>query len=587
MNSSHFDENPQLHERAIENSIKSRSKKDSKAGLKQGLSKAMKNAFFDCPSRTSYQNKHINDATLDYIIKSMYDFHKDNTNFVMEFIDSQITEARSNPNSKAAERFRDILFTDALIQQMDEYLERSRSKDVDYYTYLIRSDLYDKQQAVFDDTGNKRHLIINSRRSGKTFLMGRLLAKAALEHPNSEIAYINRNSSAAIRQIKKPLTQALTRANLTIIKGSVEAQELTLSNGALILIIGNNNAGDVDKLRGESLACIIMDECGHQRNTRQLIREVVEPAMIDYGNESRLYMVGTPPRNKGTYVEDVYNHAIERGWKLWHWTFMDNPFIPDRESVIEEACKTNGVEKDSAFIRREYYGEMNAYDTDALWIKKYSEDKTIPNTSLLGYVGVDWGYEDKAAVVSIVASQQRGKGWIVDSWSESCKGITEISNEIVRQCNNLKEKYDLQRDPEVICDTNEKGAVWDLYSTYHLRNVFTAYKYDLDYAQDQLNELFSTNRLVIQNDPSGRVVEDIEKSLWKRDEETDKILHEIDDDIWHPNALMAIMYISRQFAFDVLGWIDHNKRAREIAAMSNSDVLRIKGERENDRNSWE
>jgi len=66
------------------------------------------------------------------------------------------------------------------------------------------------------------------------------------------------------------------------------------------------------------------------------------------------------------------------------------------------------------------------------------------------------------------------------------------------------------------------------------------------------------------NDPSNRVREDCEYTMWKRDEETDKIIHEIDDDIWHPNALMALLYVSRQFAFEIMSWVDHNKAARDI-----------------------
>ena len=497
-----------------------------------------------------------------YVLDTMFG---DDGKWVRKFVDTQLKAAISRPDSKIAERIAESVFTDNIVDNLNKFISDKRTQDNEFKKYLIRSTLYDKQQQVFDDEQSTRFLIINSRRSGKTELMGRLIVKGLLLD-DAHIVYINRNSSAAIRQIRKPLQTALDKIGLKCIKGSVESQEMHFENGSQLLIIGNNNSADIDRMRGERISMCICDEVGHVRNMRQLIREVIGPALKDYGKDARLYMVGTPPRNKGTYVEEVWNDALNRGWKLYHWTFLDNPFIPDRETVIDEVCKEQGCEPNSAFIRREYFGEMDAYDDDAKWIKKYSynENEKIPNTFDFAYVGVDWGYEDKAAVVSIVANKSSGRAYIVDSWSDSHYGVSEVSNEVKRQVENLKENFNLAREPMVIADNNEKGAVWDLYSTYHIKNVYTAYKYDLDYALDQLSELMATNKIMIVKDPSGRVREDCESSLWKRDEETDRIIHELDDDVWHPNAMMAVLYASRQFCTDVLGWIDKNKIAKSI-----------------------
>ena len=548
-----------------EKSIESRKPggKNENAGKKQAVTKAINNAFFECPTRTIYQNKHIKPAVLDYLTDQM--FGKDGK-WTKDFIDSQLKEAKSNPNSRAADRLAAGLFNPELWDSLDTYLRKATQEDVDFEVYKVRQSLYDKQKEVYDDLQDNKFLIINSRRSGKTELLGRLAVREALTNPDAHIVYINRNSSAAIRQIRGPLKAALDKTNLRVIKGSVESQELHFSTGGQMLIIGNNNASDISKLRGERISLCIMDECGHQRNTRELIREVIGPAMRDYGKEARLYMVGTPPRNKGTYVEEVYNEAFERGWKLFHWTYAENPFIPDRSKVIEEVCKENGCEPDSAFIRREYFGEMGVYDTDAKWIKKYSviDRQQLPNTFDYAWVGVDWGFEDRAAVISVVADKVTKRAYVVDSWSEAKQGIVKISEEIKRQVEALKDNYNLARDPMVICDNNEKGAVSDLYHIYRIKNVYCAYKYDKDMALDQLNDFFSGNRICLLKDKCDSVIEDCENTLWKRDEETDKILHEIDDDVWHPNSNMALLYVSRQFAIDVLNMVDQNKAAKSI-----------------------
>ena len=397
--------------------------------------------------------------------------------------------------------------------------------------------------------------------------MGRLITKGLLL-PDAHCVYINRNSSAAIRQIRNPLQTALDKIGLKCVKGSVDAQEMHFENGSQLLILGNNNSADIDKLRGERISMCIMDECGHQRNVRQLIREVIGPALKDYGKQSLLCLVGTPPRIPHTYVEEIWNNAMERGWKLYHWTFEDNPFIPDRNKVIEDVCKEQGCTPDSAFIQREYYGRLNVYDDDAKVIKKWSfvtqdQLRQLGNVVDYAYVGVDFGFEDKPAVLSFICKNNRM--YVVDEWSENHHGVVDISNEIKRQYENLRDNYSVAHNIKVICDNNVKEAVWDLYNVYKIPNVFTAYKSDKDLALDQLNDFFSSNKITISDKlKDGRLTEDLTNTLWERDEETDKILHNIDDDTWHPNALMAALYVSRCYANEVLNLVDNNKMAKSI-----------------------
>lgn len=539
--------------------------KNEKAGKKQAVTKAINNAFFDCPTRTTYQNKHIKPAVLDYLTDQM--FGKDGK-WTKDFIDSQLKEAKSNPNSRAADRLAAGLFNEALWDSLDTYLRKATQEDVDFEVYKVRQSLYDKQKEVYDDLDDTKFLIINSRRSGKTELLGRLAAREVLTNPDAHVVYINRNSSAAIRQIRGPLASALEKTNLRIIKGSVESQEIHFSTGGQMLIIGNNNSADINKLRGERISLCIMDECGHQRNTRELMREVIGPAMRDYGQEARLYMVGTPPRNKGTYVEEVYNEALERGWKLFHWTFADNPFIPDRDKVIEEVCKENGCSPDSAFIQREYFGRMDAYDDEALVFHDY---KTIEDIDAIknqpvwshAYIGVDYGFEDKAAVVSIVADERLKRAYIVKSWSEAKQPPSRICEEVAKQREWLLNTFRISHQIAVICDTNEKGISYEMYSTYKIPCVYNAYKYNKDMAIDQLAEWLRSGTFMVSKKAES-VIEDLDNTMFERDEETDKILHEIDDDIYHPNSAFAILYASRQFAFDCMGLKELNKTAKEV-----------------------
>lgn len=479
--------------------------------------------------------------------------------FITSFISKCIDEAKKDPNSRMGIYMADKIFGSGdLITRLDAEVNKAMARDTAFQQYQIRNTLYDKQQEVFDNSTDKFMIVINSRRSGKTELMGRLLAKRVCR-PDQHCVYINRSFDAAVRQIQKPLETALEAAGLHY-RGTINGGKIEFDNGSWILIVGNNNASDVNKLRGEKLALVLCDECGHMRHLRELINEIIAPATMDYA-DSQIVMVGTPPRTRNGFVQELWEKGNIR---KYHWTFKDNPFIPNKDNVIQEACEMFGISPDSNFIKREYLGDMYAYDTEAIYIKHY--DKAEPDKDKLyshAYVGVDWGYEDKAAVVGMLADKNAKKLYIVKDWSEAKKGIVEISQRVQEMVEYLKNNYRLDREPQVICDTNEKSAAQDLYTTYHISNVMLAYKYDLNYALDQLADWFTASTVVVS--PNAKAtIEDADNMIWKRNEDTDQIIHELDDDSYHGNAMFAVLYASRQFAYDVMGLIEENKPAKEI-----------------------
>ena len=479
--------------------------------------------------------------------------------FITSFISKCIDEAKKDPNSRMGVYMADKIFGSGdLITRLDAEVNKAMARDTAFQQYQIRNTLYDKQQEVYDNSTDKFMIVINSRRSGKTELMGRLLAKRVCR-PDQHCVYINRSFDAAVRQIQKPLETALEAAGLHY-RGTINGGKIEFDNGSWILIVGNNNASDVNKLRGEKLALVLCDECGHMRHLRELINEIIAPATMDYA-DSQIVMVGTPPRTRNGFVQELW----EKGnIKKYHWTFKDNPFIPNKDNVIQEACEMFGISPDSNFIKREYLGDMYAYDTEAIYVKHY--DKAEPDKNKLyshAYVGVDWGYEDKAAVVGMLADKNAKKLYIVKDWSEAKKGIVEISQRVQEMVEYLKNNYRLDREPQVICDTNEKSAAQDLYTTYHIPNVMLAYKYDLNYALDQLSDWFTASTVVVSSNAKA-TIEDADNMIWKRNEDTDQIVHELDDDSYHGNAMFAVLYASRQFAYDVMGLIAENKPAKEI-----------------------
>ena len=58
--------------------------------------------------------------------------------------------------------------------------------------------------------------------------------------------------------------------------------------------------------------------------------------------------------------------------------------------------------------------------------------------------------------------------------------------------------------------------------------------------------------------------DEADNMVWKRDPETDAIIEELDEEAYHANGMMALLYISRQFSYEVMGMVDTNKQAKGI-----------------------
>ena len=527
---------------------------------KKGVKKTEEQKAKIAASETMTRKMRRVQPEIDQAIQDkLFSKDKNGHSFIVSFVSKCIDEAKKDPNSRMGVYMADKIFGSGdLITRLDAEVNKAMARDTAFQQYQIRNTLYDKQQEVFDNNNDKFIIVINSRRSGKTEMMGRLLAKRVCR-PDQHCVYINRSFDAAVRQIQKPLETAIEAAGLHY-KGTINGGKIEFDNGSWILIVGNNNAADVNKLRGEKIALCLCDECGHMRHLRELMNEIIGPATMDY-EDSQIIMVGTPPRTKNGFVQELWEKGKVR---KYHWTFRDNPFIPNKENVIKEACEMFGVSPDSNFIKREYGGDMYAYDTEAIFIKHYQKEEA-PKDKLYhyAYVGVDPGYEDKAAVVGMVADKNAKKLYIVKSWSESKKGVVERAEKIQEMVKYLKDNYKLDREPWVICDDDEKDAASDLTTVYHIPNVMLAYKYNKDYALDQLADWFSASTIVVSPNAEA-VIEDADNMIWKRDEDTDEILHELDDEAYHGNAMFTVLYASRQFAYDVMGLVAENKPAKEI-----------------------
>lgn len=524
----------------------------SKLSPEERSKRASKAAANIAPKREL--NRAIQATMLDYLRGALLE-----GNYYQEYIKSFLDEAKKDPNSVASRMLASGLFNEKMLDKLDGEANKMMARDKEFLRYRIRQTLYDKQQEVFDNRFDKEIEVICTRRAGKTELNARLVVEDVINNDDHHAVYINRTFDNAVGQLGKPLTGLLDSLGVKYY-GSPGSGLITLDNGSDIRFGGFNNKGELDKLRGFKFSRAVIDEVAHLRNVKGLIEEILEPAMIDYGKSSQIFLTGTPPRIKKCFAYEAWHNPKI---KHYHWSFMDNPFIPDKENVIKSYCERHGVTEQSLVVQREFYGNMEAFDEDAVVFKGYKTFDNLPirpEQIRKAWVGVDWGFEDDAAVVSIVSD---GKiAYVIDAWVKNHTTVTEKLDEVKRQYSVLKNLNNSVR-VQVITDTNEKDLAYELQVTYKIPDVCLAYKYDKILGIDQLADWLRAGTFCVK-DSLKDVTDECENTVWKRDADTDELLHEIDDDIFHPNAMWAIVYVSRQFAYECLNITDTNKAAKPI-----------------------
>ena len=473
------------------------------------------------------------------------------TTYYSEFIEKYLKEAKKAPNSSAGKTVADIIFQQDILDKLDEQHQKEMAEDVEYIQYKLFKQFFKEQREVlYEICHSKRIAVCCSRRAGKTDLASGAINIASMI-PNTRIIYVNLTYTNALNQIFENTVERSEKAGLVITNSSKSGGEIEWANGSSLRICGNSNNAEIDKLRGEKrVSLVIIDEFFHQRNMEYAINEVIGPLMLDISN-STILCLGTPPRIPKTYGERVWK--TEKGWKKFHWTAEENPYIPNYDEFIEELCKNKGITRDAPFIQREYYGVIGAYDTEAQVMKDY---KTYGAGEPLDFVpdkvaiGIDWGFSDNNAIISLAYNNEKAR--VIEERKFNRASVSEIIKQVQEVYSNSK-KFLIENnknaniaDVSLYCDTNAKEIVYELYSVQKLP-AYCAYKYNKQLAISQMSEFCRTGQIVVPED--GILSDEFDRILYKRDDD-DNILPEIDEDLYHGDAFYALLYAVRQMWFD-------------------------------------
>lgn len=499
-------------------------------------------------------NTIVRAAVYDALKSAILEENSKGKPYYTEFILKYLRKAKNDVDSKAAQTVADAIFQKDILSLLDEQHEKEMSKDRDFMAYRIYKQFYDKQREVMYEVNHRRKImVITSRRTGKSTMDAGIIAAVAAKG-NSPMLYFNLTFQNGIKQIFDLVVDYSDSVGLAISSKSKADGIIEWANGSRLKILGNSNNAEADKARGFKARLVIIDEIGHQRNINYLLNEVLLPLMADY-EDSTLLLTGTPSRVPHHFSTKIWEE--DDTYKKYNWNLTDNPYIPKARQFIDEVCKSKGLTIESPFIQREYFGKIVA-DTEALIFKdrktyradeKESFLKSLNPTDIA--IGVDYGFSDFNSIISVAYNRHDKKALVIKEAKFNRAGVSDITAAIISQYEAAKDILKQRKiNPDghlfIYADTNEESITADLISKYNLP-AFNCYKYDKMYAIEMLAEELRTGRMKIQQ--GGYLDEEMDKTLYARDEE-DNIINELDEETFHADAIMALLYATRKIFFD-------------------------------------
>jgi hypothetical protein len=258
--------------------------------------------------------------------------------------------------------------------------------------------------------------------------------KRALEVEGSSILYIALTRDSAKKIMWKDCIKVLNKKYELGCKFNEVELTATLPTGTIIYLTGvDAKPSEMEKLLGQKYALVIIDEAASFRiNLDDLVYKTLLPAVSDY--DGQILMIGTPGLiTKGLFFD--ITTGKEPGWKVFKWSWEDNPYQRKHIQKQLEILKTTkpGFELTPAY-KQMYTGQWYI-DEDKL-VYKFAEVRntapSLPKAREYFYIlGVDLGYDpDPSAFVLAAYSAHDPNLYFIHAEKKTKMDVTSVANRI-------------------------------------------------------------------------------------------------------------------------------------------------------------
>ena len=286
-----------------------------------------------------------------------------------------------------------------------------------------------QEQAIQDPARFK--VIAAGRRCGKTHFAAVTLILAALNGKKGAVMYVGPTQALA-RDLMWDLLKEL--AGDIIESSNINNLEIVLAGGNKISLKGSDRP---DTLRGYSLKHLVCDEYAFFKDG--VFDTILRPALSD--RKGTAMFISTPEGRNGFYDAYMKGELGIKGWKSWHLTSYDNPFLDPEE--INDAKET----LPGWAFRQEYMASFDAKGSEFFDVEEFKYYEEKPEQVLDFYIACDLaGFEtdrgnkskrrDNSAI-AIVGVSGTGE-WFVEDIRYGRWTLDETAEEIFKAVRDYK-----------------------------------------------------------------------------------------------------------------------------------------------------
>jgi hypothetical protein len=308
----------------------------------------------------------------------------------------------------------------------------------------LLADLFPLQQQILKDKSPRKALLFG-RRFGKSTVAVYALILTALAHAGSLSLFISPSKSQSKANIWSLLVSTCETHRLGHETNGTELT-VTFPNGSVIRVDGCHTASDAEHFRGQKYRLVIIDEAGaFGDHLSYLITEVISPAQADFDPSSTaIWLVGTPNITCTGLFHDVTNTDQYPGWKQWHGTLADNPYLPRWrdipnyedlglvEKLFDEICLKDGLDRHSPSFIREYLATWIRDDSSLVIPSPIQTFSELPDKKWNWVIGVDDGTVDAHAAALCAWSPDDPCFYVVDTYEQSQLTTDEKRDKLVK-----------------------------------------------------------------------------------------------------------------------------------------------------------
>jgi hypothetical protein len=321
---------------------------------------------------------------------------------------------------------------------LKKLLEREQtSRKADRHLELadqLEATLFDKQRAFIFDPAKEKAAVCG-RRAGKSRGTVTGMAVRGIRKPGTTYIYGGLTHKSA-KQVGFDTLLRLDKQfglGCTFNRNDLSAE---FPGGSKFYAVGLEDPRAAEAIRGtvEKVEIIALDECAsYGQNFRYVNEEILEPMLMDADGE--MWWIGSPGAACRGPFFDLTNPkpgAAHSDVPVYHWTALDNPYIPHAADWLERRRLKKGWSLDNPIYLREYMG---------LWVKdegslvyRYDESRNWENELPPGdwsyIMGVDLGYDDPTAFVVVAYSPQSPILYVVDEFCRSKMLPSQVAEEL-------------------------------------------------------------------------------------------------------------------------------------------------------------